>query len=164
MSEDNICVFAGVDDYMVSDSIRPVAAESRVVLHGSLSVDDDPVAGSKQRPIPNPVGVSATREETARFTSASSLRSVKAVGGLGRHCMNITWQPAKNQLLEFDFLASVVDIDAHQIAFGIIIKHDTFGYFLAFDAGFFREIDVQRISLGVIIKFHGLNPLSGKAL
>ena len=43
------------------------------------------------------------------------------------HSINICWQLAKAQLLELDFRARVVDIDAHQLAFGIVIENHSLG-------------------------------------
>jgi hypothetical protein len=58
----------------------------------------------------------------------------------------------------------VINIDARQIAFNIIIKRSPFRNLFALYAPILGEIDIQGISLPVIVEFRTLYLLSGKAL
>jgi hypothetical protein len=58
----------------------------------------------------------------------------------------------------------MVDIDADQIAFGVVIENHAFGDFLALHARSLREIDVKRIGIWKIAQFYGRNLRSRNAL
>ena len=62
---------------------------------------------------------------------------------LGRDSMNIGRKFTKGEFFEMDFLACIVDVNAYQIAFGVIIEHNTFRDFFAVNTWFFREIDIK---------------------
>ena len=71
---------------------------------------------------------------------------------------------SENHPLQLDPAARVVDIDAHEGAFRIIVEDDTVRNFATLDARVFRQVDIQRVSIRVVCELHGLNPRSGKAL
>jgi len=54
----------------------------------------------------------------------------------------------------------VVDVEADQIAFGIVVQDYAFRDFPTLDTRLFREVDVQRVRLGMVVEFQGLNLLS----
>src|SRR5205814_8313478 len=58
----------------------------------------------------------------------------------------------------------MIDIDADQIAFGVVIQNHAFRDFLALHARSLREIDVKRIGIWKIVQFHGRNLRSRNAL
>jgi len=62
---------------------------------------------------------------------------------LGRNSMDISRKFTEGEFLEMYFLACVIDVDAYQIAFGIIIEHNTLRDFFAVNTRFFGEIDVK---------------------
>src|SRR6266480_4856791 len=63
-----------------------------------------------------------------------------------------------------ELAACMVDIDADQIAFSVVIQNHAFGDFLALHARSLREIDVKRIGIWKIVQFHGRNLRSRNAL
>jgi hypothetical protein len=58
----------------------------------------------------------------------------------------------QDQLLKLDLFARVFDIDANEVPIGIIVQHNPLGNFAALNARLFREVDIQGIRVGVVIK------------
>jgi len=75
--------------------------------------------------------------------STNSRRLIFIVQFLGRNSMDISRKFTEGEFLEMNFLACVIDVDAYQIAFGIIIEHNTLRDFFAVNTRFFGEIDVK---------------------
>src|SRR4030066_114091 len=67
---------------------------------------------------------------------------------------------AQDQFLELNLLAGIINVNADQVTLGVVIEYDAFGNLAAIRAGFFSQIDVERIGIRVVFQFHGLNPLS----
>jgi hypothetical protein len=53
------------------------------------------------------------------------------------------WKSIKSQLLEVNFLAGIVDVDAHQITSDIVIQDDAFRDLSAIDARLLRKVDIE---------------------
>src|SRR3990167_4189056 len=58
----------------------------------------------------------------------------------------------------------VFDVDNDEFSLGIVIKNNAFRNLPAFNARSLGKVDIKRVCVGIIIKFHNLKPLSGKAL
>ena len=67
-------------------------------------------------------------------------------------------------MIEVDLVAVVVYVDPRDMAVRIVIQNNSLLDFTAVRAGPGRQIDVERIGVLVVIQFHFLNLLSGKAL
>ena len=83
---------------------------------------------------------------------------------LRRKSLGVGGKMIKNQLSKFHFLAGVIYVDSNQTAFFVIIQYYALRDFFALRADMRRKIDVQRISVGLVVYLHGLNPRSGNAL
>jgi hypothetical protein len=65
--------------------------------------------------------------------------------------MNISRNFTEGEFFEMDFLAGIVNVNAYQITFGVIIEYNTFGDFFAVNTWLLREVDIKRIGLRIII-------------
>ena len=79
-------------------------------------------------------------------------------GGLDRRR-----QLAQNQLVQLHALAGLVDVDANEAPGGVVVQHHALGNLAALDARLVRKVDVERVGVGEVTEFHGLNPRPGKA-
>ena len=70
---------------------------------------------------------------------------------------------AQHQLVHLYALAGLVNVDAHEAPRGVVVQYDTFGDLAALDAWLFRKVDIERVCVGEVTEFHGLNPRSGTA-
>src|SRR3990172_9833897 len=70
----------------------------------------------------------------------------------------------RSNLGQIEFPARVVDVNSDQIAVAVVVEYDALGNLAAFDAWPRREINVQRIRVGIVIQLHGLKFRSGNAL
>ena len=84
--------------------------------------------------------------------------------GLGRGRFDLAREVAQDQTIEIDFVAGVVDVNADEVALTVVIQDDAIGYLSGFDTRLFGQIDVEGIRVCEVLKSHGRNPLSGKAL
>ena len=48
----------------------------------------------------------------------------------------------------------MIDVDADEIPFGVVIQHNAFGNFNALGARFYREIDIKRVSMAIFLKYY----------
>ncbi len=78
--------------------------------------------------------------------------------------LNLGRQAAQHESVQLDLGARIVDVDTDQVPSRVIIQDHAFRHLPALDARVFGEIDVERVSIGVIIDFHERNPRSRKAL
>jgi hypothetical protein len=79
------------------------------------------------------------RDRTPKFSRFQrSERAALSWVVLDDRCKSI-----KSQLLEVNFLAGIVDVDAHQITSDIVIQDDAFRYLSAFDARLLRKVDIE---------------------
>jgi hypothetical protein len=72
--------------------------------------------------------------------------------------------PVKNQFLQIQLAAGIIEVNTGDVAILIVIQNDPGRNFPALLTGFFTEIDVHRVRIWIIGDFHGLYFLSGKAL
>jgi hypothetical protein len=72
--------------------------------------------------------------------------------------------PTDDKPLEIDFAAGVVDVATNQLSRFIAIEDHPLGDLAALNARLLRQVDVERIRLGMIVDFHGLNRLSKNTL
>ena len=85
-------------------------------------------------------------------------------GRSGRFRFDLARQLAEKDFLQFDLVARVIHIDAHEPPLGVVVQHDAFRDFPAISARAVAQFDVQRVRIGVVVEFDGLNLRSGKAL
>ena len=71
---------------------------------------------------------------------------------------------AQDDLFQVDLVASIVNVNADEMTFGVVIQDNPFRYFSTFHTWLGGEIYVKGISLWIVFQFHDLNLLSGKAL
>ena len=62
------------------------------------------------------------------------------------------------------FVLALSYVDSCDVALGIVVQDDTARYLHALRARPGREIDIEGIGVLVVVQFHVLNLLSGKAL
>jgi hypothetical protein len=101
------------------------------------------------------------RIATANILLCTSIPGRRAPAGSASQRFERSRKLVHHKLVD---LHLVVDGDSDQIAVGVVVENNTFGNLRAFDAGLLREINVKRISLRIIVEFHGLNRRSRKAL
>src|SRR3990172_1040506 len=63
----------------------------------------------------------------------------------------------RSNLGQIEFPARVVDVNSDQIAVAVVVEYDALGNLAAFDARPRREINVQRIRVGIVADFHGIH-------
>jgi hypothetical protein len=64
----------------------------------------------------------------------------------------------EDEAFEVHLVGGVVDVDADEAAVLVVVLYDAFGNLAAVRARTVSEFNVQRISLGVVVQFHGLKP------
>lgn len=56
--------------------------------------------------------------------------------------VNFGWQLVEDQMIKLDLGAGVVDVDANELAVGVVVQHHAFRDLAALNARFLGEIDV----------------------
>lgn len=79
---------------------------------------------------------------------------------LTRDGLHVEWYLDEHKLFEVDFLAGVIDVDSDHVAGLVIIEHHPLRYLPALRTRLVGKIDVKGIRIGIVLEFHGSNPLS----
>jgi hypothetical protein len=94
---------------------------------------------------------SSTSNYPQRLKTSGAVYHIRWFCLLGRNRMNISRNFTEGKFFEMDFLAGIVNVNAYQITFGVIIEYNTFGDFFVVNTWLFREVDIKRIGLRIII-------------
>jgi hypothetical protein len=98
-----------------------------------------------------------TEERTEDFPNTGTLFPAHITGCYKISCgqfLGIERKFVEYQFFQVDFLSCVIDIHTDQYSVLVVIKDNSFRDFNTFGTLFFREFDIEGISIRVIIDFH----------